>query len=293
MATRRQKSSPRKLPRRAPLIIPLIIIGIIIFCAALIVKAAKVDPFEVPRQVYVGEFDTIEIPVPVEPIQPGTKLKTVSFRNVAFPKHQVPEGAITDLSKYIEAVSTQPLPASLPIFKENLSFSTLGNNPVVERIPPGMRAMTIRVDATSAVEGWATSGSIVDVLLVQNNRTAVVAEKVRVLSLERSTSPLDGNTSPTNPNTATLLVTQEQCLAINTAIPLGKIAFALRSTNDDEGWNQGAYTADNLRGDSKGKRQVSGYVSIKGEDSHHTFALTDGKWIRTEIKPEGFLAAEN
>lgn len=77
----------------------------------------------------------------------------------------------------------------------------------------------MRVDATSSVEGWAGSGSLVDVLLIQKDRTTVVAEKVKVLSSERSSSPVEGGASPSVPSTATLLVTQEQCLAINTAIP--------------------------------------------------------------------------
>lgn len=184
----------------------------------------------------VAEFDTVKVPVPAHPVPPGTKVKDISFNWIQFPKHQVSQKAMIDLEEYLEDTTTTALPANLPLFRENLSASRSNNNPVIQSIPPGMRAMTIKVDATTAVEGWAGSGSLVDVLLVGKESTTVVAEKVKILSAERSVSPVDGDDTPSVPSTVTLLVTQDQCLAINTAIPLGKIAFALRSERDENSW---------------------------------------------------------
>jgi len=195
-----------------------------------------------------------------------------------------------------DAYTIAPLPANLPIFETNLNKRGQSVNPVVERIPPGMRAMTISVDATSAVEGWAGSGAIVDVLLVQKDRTTVVAESVKILSAERSVSPIEGSAAPSVPRTVTLLVTQEQCLAINTAIPQGKIAFALRGSADDDRWASSTYLADRLRGGPGVMRNkdgiITGYANIKEGSNERSYALTDGKWIRTEAKPQGFLAGD-
>ena len=152
--------------------------------------------------------------------------------------------------------------------------------------------MTVRVDVTSSVEGWAGSGSVVDVLLVEKDRTTVVAEKIRILSAERSVSPVEGSGAPSVPSTATLLVTQEQCLAINTAIPLGKIAFALRSNHDEESWIDVTYSSERLKGGASAAKlsgSISGYASLGGTEGSRSFALADGKWIRAESVPEGFL----
>lgn len=242
--------------------------------------------------VVVGEFDVVSLPVPVEPVPAGKRVKDIRFRLVSFPRHQVPAGAISDLSDFQFATAGAALPANLPLFKENFVHGGSGGiNPVVESIPPGMRAMTVRVDATTAVEGWAGSGSVVDVLLVEKDRTAVVAEKVKVLSAERSVSPVEGAAAPSVPTTVTLLVTQEQCLAINTAIPRGKIAFALRSVRDDESWNDTIFTAENLKNLNtvEQKAQINGFVSIKDGSGNANFALTDGRWTKTSVVPEGFI----
>ena len=141
---------------------------------------------------------------------------------------------------------------------------------------------------------WAGSGSVVDILLVEKARTSVIAEKVRILSAERSVAPVEGQSSPTVPSTVTMLVTQEQCLAINTAIPMGKIAFALRSTRDEESWSDTEFNSNELMTKQVFTEQkpgsINGVVSFTGEENK-SFALTDGKWVKTEVMPEGFFVA--
>lgn len=270
----------------------VLVLGVAILAAAVIIgRGGNNAPAPAVAPTVVAEFDTIAIPVPVEPVAVGTKIKDVRFRTIQFPKRQLPDGALTSLNGVSEAVVVAPLPANLPLFRANLSLTAQSANPVTERIPPGMRAMTIRVDATTAVEGWAGSGTIVDVLLVDKDRTVVVAEMVKVLSAERSVTPVEGVGSPNVPTTVTLLVTQEQCLAINTAIPQGRIAFALRSTRDEEAWDNTVYSSDRLKGGASTKQArsvVNGFVAIDGE---RKFALSNGKWVETQSVPEGFFVA--
>jgi Flp pilus assembly protein CpaB len=154
--------------------------------------------------------------------------------------------------------------------------------------------MTIKVDATAAVEGWAGSGSIVDVLLIERDRTSVVAEKVRILSAERSVIPVEGQAMPNVPSTVTILVSQEQCLAINTAIPRGRIAFALRGTRDDASWTDTTFTAQRLGNSvsdeaARGESNINGFVSFTEGGETRAYALSKGKWINTEVIPQGAL----
>lgn len=253
------------------------------------------------KPMIVAEFDTVAVPVPVGPIPIGTQLRKVQFKNIKYPKHQLPDGALIDLEPFLDSVNTAPLPASLPIFTDNLSLTALKTNPVLDQISEGLRAMTIKVDATSAVEGWAATGSLVDVLLVTPEKTLVVAERVKVLSTERSTTPLEGAHTPNVPSTATLLVTQDQCLAINTAIPLGKIALVLRGNRDEKSWVNTSYSKEQLKrqgqSDASFPRSINGVVEVKGAPNDNfkkrSFALTDGRWVRTKAHPDGFLANRN
>jgi len=273
-------------------------VGLIVLAAAIIFagsmfsqKSYQAEAGVIPSPI-VAEFDTIDVPVPLAMVPAGTRIRDIRFKRVAYPRHQIPEGAIIDLGAYTESATLTSLPANLPVFASNLSMTAGRGNPVTESIPAGMRAITIRVDATSSVEGWAGSGSVVDVLLISSEGASVVAEMVKILSAERSTSPVEGNSSPTVPSTVTLLVTQEQSLAINAAIPMGKIAFALRNNQDEENWGRKTFTSDMLKNgsvvkDSRGV--IRGYVTMQDESESSSFALTGNQWIRTDIIPEGFL----
>ena len=87
------------------------------------------------------------------------------------------------------------------------------------------------------------------------------------------------------------MTSQEQCLAINTAATAGKITFALRSLTDDGSWQLTSYGAANLQGGPKRESKVSAYVKMEGEDGRG-YALVDGKWVRSEVKPSGFITVD-
>ena len=267
-----------------------------ILFAAFIIKGANASSKQPIAAPVVAQFDAVKVPVPVEPVPAGTRLSDVKLKKISYPAHQIPDGALIDLSQYSDAIVVARMPANIPVFRENLNFNNSISNPVIDQIPNGMRAMTIRVDATTAVEGWAGSGSVVDVLLVEKDKTTVVAEKVKILSAERSVSPVEGSSAPKPPTTVTMLVSQDQCLAINTAIPRGKIAFALRSTEDSEAWNTPVFTSERLKGgtgSAEVKEEVSGVVTVKERDKNsRSFALAGGKWIPTEVVPEGFFVSD-
>jgi Flp pilus assembly protein CpaB len=243
----------------------------------------------------VGGFDLVSVPVPVAYVPAGTAVSQIKFKQVQFARHQIPEGALTNLKSLESSFTIAALPANLPLFRDNFDSRAASLNPVIERIPTGMRAMTINADAVTSVEGWAGAGAVVDVLLVESGRTTVVAEQVMILSAERSTSTGRAITAPSVPRTVTLLVTQDQCLAINTAIPLGKISFALRSVGDREKWRNERYSADRFKAQSAQKVEkssISGVISFEVAEEKRRYALVDGRWIASDVLPEGFLLNE-
>jgi len=238
---------------------------------------------ERPR-AFVPEFNVIEVPVPDRPVGAGVAIRDIPVRLEKFPEHQLPSGVVRDIGRLRDSVTLVPLPGGLPILEVNIGSSDQASHPLTGRIPDGMRAMTVRVDVTAVVEGWARSGSVVDVLLVDKNRTQVVAEQVTILSAERSLSAGAIDNATGIPSTVTLLVTQDQCLAINTAVAIGKIAFALRSGSDSNRWDNTEFAATDLSNErtKKGPAKVQGIVSFGDGESKKSFALVDGRWIRSE-----------
>jgi pilus assembly protein CpaB len=290
------RNSKRHL-RGSALFGPLIIAAAL-FGAALLFDARTPEPEVIRSAPIVSAYDMVEIPVPIEVVPAGTKVRDMRVRSLQFPRHQLPQGAVTDLSALIDSQTLVPIPADLPLMSDNFTREGGVSNAVVDRIPPGMRAITVKVDVTSSVEGWAGSGSIVDVLLVGRERTSVIAEQVKILSAERTVVPVGGSVAPTVPSTVTLLVSQEQCLAISTALPLGRLAFALRSTRDDARWRTTDFSPNELRGQTEtvGTQgsSVRGYISFsEAPGRKRSFALSSGRWIETAIVPDGFRLSRN
>jgi len=244
-------------------------------------EVTKVEP------VVVGEFDTVEVHVPVSPIPKGQRLSEVKFTKVKYPSHQLPHGAITDINLHLGAFTLAELPAGLPIQEQNTTLVNLASNPVAERIPEGMRAMTVKVDPASLVNGWAGSGSIVDIALLTSKKSMVIAEKVRILSTERFVAPVDGAPAEGLPSTATILVDQEQALAISTGMPHGRLFFMLRNSRDEGNWHKREYEATRLDKAPLAKSSFRGFITVKGGGG--SFALNENGWVPVDVVPTGAL----
>lgn len=240
----------------------------------------------------ISTYQMVKVAVPNEPIKAGQRLGDVRFQYIQYPEANVGEGTLRSVERYLDHYATVPLPARLPVHESNLTRAGNLSNAVIERIPDGMRAITIRTDVTQAVEGWANAGSIVDVIHVNKARSSLIAERVKILSAERNTQA-NGVAKPDVPTTVTILVSQEQALAITTASNNGKLMLALRNAADAGNWLVQNYNADRLDGraaqTSEKKADLNGYIKIEGEGG---YALVDGKWIEADGKPDGFLVRE-
>ncbi len=104
-------------------------------------------------------------------------------------------------------------------------------------IPPGMRAVPVRVNDVIGVSGWVTPGTRVDVLLTGNSsgaseqQTTTVLENVAVIAngknLERTSAG-----EPQTSTVITLLVSPDDAQKLTLASTQGKIQLALRNPLD-------------------------------------------------------------
>lgn len=118
---------------------------------------------------------------------------------------------------------------------------------IVEKLGPGMRAVTVAVRGSGYVDGFAMPGTFVDVLFRltdlagrqdYNETTFTVLEGVEILAVNRSTDPVTmvanatGNTQVGLP--VTLAVTPEQASKLKVIEGRGEISLVLRSPNETE-----------------------------------------------------------
>jgi Flp pilus assembly protein CpaB len=247
----------------------------------------------------VNDYDTVLLPTPLRPIAKGEKLGSVAFAKTKWPKSSLNTNYVNNEADYASAVALTPLPAHLPIPISAVAVGAADANAVVEGIPAGFRAITVRVDAESAVEGWARSGNYVDVIVLRqsNDREVgveakIIAENVKILSAGRSTEPLSGQGSaPNAPPTVTLLVSQEDALKIKTAANVGKLTFSLRGVGDSSPSVSLAMNQKSLLGNvhnvvPKKQRYVG---TAKGPDGNTYVLSEDARWIRAQAAEHAFL----
>lgn len=236
--------------------------------------------------------EMIYVPTPSRPIARGERIATAEFLSTPWPRARLSNEYLSDLTTLHGAVALTSLPPHLPIPKAAIGIDVQDGNAVIEGIPSGMRAITVKVDAESAVEGWARSGSYVDVILLRSGPddqagmiAKVIAENVRILSAGRSTEPLQGQTSaPRAPTTVTMLVTQEDALTIKTASSIGKLTFSLRGAGDERPtFAKAVHQKDILDGARTILPKKPIYQgTATGPDGQQFVLGEDARWVRTK-----------
>lgn len=288
---------PKKLRRRNGSLYLLVGGSVLIALSFLVVTMSpnrvepKADPASrIPTKV-AASHDSVLIPVPRRIVARGEQLGSVPFDMVKWPKGNLRGRYLQNISGYEEAVALVSLPDHLPISLDSVAHRGADSNAVVERIPKGLRAITVRVDAESAVEGWARSGSFVDVILIQKLQkddlgleAKIIAENVQILSAGRSTEPLTGQSSaPRAPATVTLLVSQDDALKIKLADGIGKLTFALRGGNDSAPALTVSTNQKAMLGAARTviPKKVSYKGKATGPDGRVYLLGQDSNWIKT------------
>lgn len=175
------------------------------------------------------------------PVAAGSRLDGTPLKEVFWPRAQVPTGAIFDHSEVRNQYAKVDIAADVPILRSHLTTEPIE---AVLSVRSGFRAVTIEVDATQAIEGWALPGNRVDVLLTyyedKNLTTKIIVQNARILSFGGSVESLDRmRASGTNVRsrqigrTMTLEVTTQDALKVQTAKRLGSLSLVMRAPEDN------------------------------------------------------------
>lgn len=218
--------------------IPIVLTAAALLAAStifgLVVLLLQKDTPEPSKVTLVTATETVDILVPLSDINLGTKLKKQLFATIAFPKAALPQNAIRSSEQIQNAYAKTLLLKSQPFTTQHLQ-NTASVNSLIDRIPPGYRAVTIRVDERSSQQGWIQPGAHVDVNWMTNinGKPALITivANAEVLAIE---DDLEANPDHTFvPHTITLLTSIEDAKKIDLALANGSLALHLRGENDD------------------------------------------------------------
>src|SRR5580704_16751545 len=177
-----------------------------------------------------------EIIVAADDLQVGTKIEEKDIRLVRFPSADLPAGVFHLKNKVIGRGVIAPIARGEFILTNKLAGENSGAG-LPALIPPGMRAVSVRVNDTTSVSGFVLPGTHVDVLLTGNPQgssdpqTTTVLENVAVIAtgqrLERNSAG-EPQTTPV----ITLLVSPDDAQKLTLASNQGHIQLALRNPLD-------------------------------------------------------------
>jgi pilus assembly protein CpaB len=177
----------------------------------------------------------IEAVVAVNDLEVGAKIDDRDIRLVRFPAGDLPANAIGQKSKVVGRGVILPITRGEFILPTKLAGENAGAG-LPSLIPPGMRAVSVRVNDTTAVSGFVLPGTRVDVLLTGSpqggeQQTTTVLENIAVIAtgqkLER-TAAGEAQSAPV----ITLLVSPDDAQKLALATTQGHIQLALRNPLD-------------------------------------------------------------
>lgn len=175
----------------------------------------------------------------------GSKITIEQLQTRAFPKDNVPPGALTDLQEAVDRVAYSFMVKDEPLIDRKLSpkHSKGGLAPLV---PKGLRAFTIQTpNVTTQLAGFILPGNKVDVLLTMNaigpndrtggGATTTLLQNVEIMAVDqRLDVPTENRVDTKNLQSVTLLVTPDQAAKLDLGQNKGTLHLSLRNPEDEE-----------------------------------------------------------
>jgi pilus assembly protein CpaB len=191
-----------------------------------------------------------EVLVAANDLQVGVKIGDQDVRPVRFPSTDLPAGVFHLKTKVVGRGVVLPITKGEFILTNKLAGENAGSG-LPSLIPPGMRAVSVRVNDTTSVSGFVQPGTHVDVLLTGNpqgsseQQTTTVLSDIAVVAtgqrLERNSAG-EAQSAPV----VTLLVSPDDAEKLTLASSQGHIQLALRNPLDTKQEDVAAAKANSL-----------------------------------------------
>ena len=185
--------------------------------------------------------DTVGVLVAGVGLDFGDPLTEESIRIMQWPRGGLPEGAFTSMEDLIGSDPDRPRYALRAIGKAEPVLASrvteFGVRPrMISTLPPGMRAVSIQIDAVSGVSGFIAPGDRVDIVLTRsldNEMTSqIVLQNVVIIAIDQKSDTEAA--SPRLGRTATVAVSPDDALILRTAQSAGKLSLFLRGMGETD-----------------------------------------------------------
>jgi pilus assembly protein CpaB len=194
------------------------------------------DKFLTERANYTSHIpETVKILVASESLSQGDLLSARQLKWVEWPGASVPDGAFASTEALFgsdhndKRYVTRSIEPGEPILDARISAPNQVGS-IKDKLPPGYRAVSIRVSDVTSVSGFIAVGDRVDVLLLHSPEGQLVSkvflEDIEVLAVDQISDSERNN--PRLARTVTILVTTRQAQLISLAQQEGQLSLMLR-----------------------------------------------------------------
>ena len=192
---------------------------------------------------------SVQVVVAADDIQVGSKLGDHDLRLAVLPQSSVPPNAYSRKSQVLGRGAVLPIGQGDFILPSKLAAEDAGSG-LPSMIPPGMRAVSVRVNDVVSVAGFVQPGTRVDVLATgsegNERQTTTVLENVAVIAVGRSLLDRIVTGETQNAPVITLLVSPDDAQKLTLASQEGRIQLALRNPLDTKKGASGATRESSL-----------------------------------------------
>src|ERR1700724_2610086 len=196
-----------------------------------------------------GSESGVDLMVAADDLQVGARVEEHDIKIIKIPASDVPPTAPRRMADVLEHGVILPIAKGEFLLSGKLAGENAGSG-LPSLIPPGMRAVSVRVNEVVSVAGFVGPGTRVDVLLTgtpngsSESQTTTVLQNVAVIA---SGHTLERNAAGEAQNTPviTLLTSPEDAERLTLASAEGKIQLSLRNPLDT---HQESVEAANAKG---------------------------------------------
>jgi pilus assembly protein CpaB len=185
-----------------------------------------------------AQDEKVDLVVAARPLTVGMTLAAEDVKVTKVPPAAFPKGGFSKVEDVAQRPVTSNILLEEPVLEGRLAPKGSGSG-LAPVIPPGMRAVSVRVTDVVGVAGFVQPGLKVDVLVTgrpprgEAPMTSTVLQNITVLSSGTMLAP-DARGQAINAQSVTLLVTPEQAEILTLASNEGRIQLVLRNSKDNE-----------------------------------------------------------
>jgi len=244
----------------------VLVVGIAVSLAAvatyLVYHAIQNRP---AREVEVAHAYAV---VAAHPLTLGTRVAATDVKVVPWPKDSAVPGGFTAVEQVVDRGVIAPVAENEPLSGNNVASKEAGAG-LPPTIPPGMRAISVKVNEVIGVAGFVVPGTRVDVMAIvrESNKSLarVVVSNVQVLAAGTRYDQEVAREGKALPGTSvvTLMVSPADAELIGLAATEGQLMLTLRNPLDTTVTPSSGTYAARLAGDEPPPKAASSGASAR------------------------------